>query len=1168
MGRALTGEVGDINVSGAQLNVKTLPLSGRSLIEASAGTGKTYTITSLVLRCVLGRGIPRPLEMREILIVTFTRAATEELRGRVRERLHCAQKAFLSGDADGDPYIRELLADTAERERDIGRLRQAELDLDLAAIQTIHGFANSCLQQYAFESGVRFDVQLQEGQDPIETAVIRDVWRELIYPLSSFPASVMLSRFPDSDAFIIHLRAMAQHPNTVLTGVPDKNWHALQLDIQQRLHDLARLWSTRGEELLTALQSCRFNKGGRQGIERASGALQKLHSDGVEPAYHDVLGLSRHHLSAELSRNKQQVLPDHPLIEAIEGLCSVAGALAPRALHDAIPLVAERMEARKKQRNCIGFDDLLQLLDGALKGAGGTRLARVITDQYPLAMIDEFQDTDPVQWSVFRRIYADRGALLLIGDPKQAIYRFRGADIHTYIAARRDTEARFRLGVNYRSVPKLVDAVNALFQRRSDADPFMAPEDIPFDPVTAGQDASAVLTINGDAIPPLQFMIDPTVGSQSKTQLAKVFSSHCVNHLAELLQQARSGQVRIGERRLVESDIAILVRGKDEAAKLTPLLDDAGIAWRYQAGASVYKSAEAQDMFNILIAVLARGQERSLRAAMGTALMCRRLDELEQLFTNEHVLATTQQVFEDLYDRWVRHGVLAMCRALLFAFNVPQRLLCEPRGERRLTDILHLAELLQLESDQLDSVESLLAVLSRRITATEDDAETHQLRLESDAARVQIATMHASKGLEFPVVYIPFPWTAREADFPVWYDHRQQRYWDLTGSVEAMQRADRERLAEDVRLLYVAFTRARQLCVSALAVVKPGGAGNALDWLLDATDGNHPDRWQALAGCSGVALREVSALTQRRLEPVAITKASQAARMFAGNIPKNWGITSYSSLMRLANARAEHVFRQPELQRESVLSGPIRQVTSLLDFDRGASHGSFLHGLLEHADFASVAAGASQRSYIEKAVATAQYDAGWVPVLEQMLTDVLCTPLDGDQLRLATLPAVQRQSELGFDISLGWFDGHRLDALLRANGMLPDAAPTLDFQRVNGLLTGYVDLVFQYQGRYYVADFKSNYLGPRRSDYDTPAMTRSIVEHRYDLQYLLYSLALERHLKQRLGQRYDPDRHYGGVYYLYLRGMSASAEDGYGVFYQRPDDALRASVNDIIGVGQ
>lgn len=1139
-----------------RLDPRELPLEGRRLIEASAGTGKTYTIASLILRLLLGRGTPAPLGLGEILVVTFTRAATEELRTRVRTRLAEARRAFDEGAATvEDEFLASLVEDSADRQRDLRLLRRAELDLDLAAIFTIHGFAQRMLGEHAFESRASFAARIDERSDDLVDEILLDFWRERVYPLPPLAADGVLTDYDRPEAFLVRAKRLLDRHGLSFRGLPQEDWDALLCALDTALAGLCECWKTNGAAFRAAMEGVQLNKEARERLPAALDRLDAACAGRGAPDGELIESLSRDWLSGQLNRRrKDNVLPASPVFDALDEVLAAGRELPARLLADAVTEGRQRLAARKNASGRLGFDDLLRLLDEGLRAPGGERLARAIRTQYPAALIDEFQDTDPLQWRVFSRIYRDGGTLLLIGDPKQAIYSFRGADIYAYIEAKRSTSAHYALGTNFRSVGPLVSAVNRLFETQPDGDPFLSREDIPFEAVApSGLPDARPLLLTGKPVVPLQFIRDPEAAPLSGTEYRRRMASFAAAHLAGMLRNARAGVLCCAEAPLGAGDVAILVRDRFDAAAMQLELERRAIPFVYQGRDSVFETREARDIHQLLAAMLAPGDEARLRAAMATALMGRTTAELDGLRRDEQALLDCQDRFAALSARLREQGPMAALRRLLIDTDVPRRLLARSDGERRLTNCLHIAELLQLERTALDSDEALLATLAQLVANPNGDLEQQQLRLESDAERVQIVTVHRSKGLEYPVVYLPFPSLSRADALPLYHDPGSLgSVYDLGGTEAARTQSERERLGEDMRLLYVALTRAVHACVVGLAQLQEHSSRStsALDYLLGLDRSAPADVCRRLASIPGVAVVAPSA-DAGALEPEEAQREALRPRIFRGSVSRDWQISSYSALVRRENEALERVFRQPELA-VSETRAPVPARRDIFAFPRGARHGSFLHRVLEHADFAAVSAGSDQGAFLREALARDGYDGDWAGALEQMLRDVLGCDLDGRGLRLGQIPAGRRQSELGFDLALDGLDAPAFNALLHAHGGISARAPALEFPSVRGLFSGFIDLVFEHGGRYYVADFKSNHLGDTLDAYAGANLEQSMLHHRYDLQYVLYTLALHRLLDQRLGRAYEYERHVGGAFYLFLRGIRAREGNTAGVFFARP----------------
>lgn len=815
----------------------------------------------------------------------------------------------------------------------------------------------------------------------------------------------------------------------------------------------------------------------------------------------------------------------------------------------------------------------------------GERLCERIRATYRVAMIDEFQDTDPQQYRIFHRLYGGHQdtALLMIGDPKQAIYGFRGADIFTYIQARRNVSAHYTLGRNWRSSRALVAAVNGLFERAKD--PFIYEADIPFLPVEA-QGKSRALLIEGQTAPVLhcwQLTGQPTFNKgEYQSRMARATAAE----IHRLLTLAREGKAMLGSEPVRAGDIAVLVRTGAEGKLVQQELARLAIASVYLSNReSVLAQVEAREILLILHACQNPSDERSLRAALATGLFDLDARALDALASDERAWESAVQEFMGYRAVWHRHGVLAMLRALMHGRNLAASLLASPYGERRLTNFLHLGELLQQASGELDGEYALLRWLGEAVSQPNGQDGEQILRLESERKLVQIVTIHKSKGLEYPLVFLPFICSHRAADTPLFHEAGEagnRTVLDLTGAEASLAEADKERLAEDLRLLYVALTRGVYATWLGLAPVRSGAGKSektdlhrtAIGYLLQkGEEGDAGTLATALTDLAqalpGVAVGEPSLTRPAPLPAEAETPGEPTVRAFQGQLERDWWISSYSGLAAQGNGHGKGVLANPGFDDEVATEAAVTvqeeeaPAPSIFTFPKGARPGTLLHSLFETIDFEH-AKGESLAQHIAALLTQEGFDEGWAPVLQQQVEAVLDTSLEtglGDPVRLRDLAPERKQVELEFFLPMGRVTAPALTALCQLHDPLSRGGKPLGFATVQGMLKGFIDLVFEWQGRWYLLDYKSNHLGMSPADYGRPALERAMREHRYDLQYQLYSLALHRLLALRL-PGYDFDRHFGGVFYLFLRGMPQG-----GIFHARPSRELVLGLDELFSKG-
>ncbi|CRL48982.1 exodeoxyribonuclease V subunit beta [Pseudomonas sp. URMO17WK12:I11] len=1197
------------------------PLRGSQLIEASAGTGKTFTISALYLRLVLGHGsdasgFGRELLPPQILVVTFTDAATKELRERIRTRLAEAARFFRDETPAPDGLIAEL-RDQYLPEQWSGcanRLDIAAQWMDEAAVSTIHSWCQRMLREHAFDSGSLFTQTLETDHSDLLGEVLRDYWRLFCYPMQGDALNWVRSNWGGPAALLPRVRGLfASERDSVEGKVPAELISECLQERRSALLELKMPWRQWADELLVICH---------QGVASKSVDGRKMQARYFEPWFEKIkawaedealeqldIGTGFTRLTPDgMAEAWKGEVPRHPGLDAMPGLkASLDGLPTPDAavLRHAAHWVGARFEEEKRRRAEMGFDDMLLRLDAALQSEGGERLATLIREQFPVALIDEFQDTDPVQYRIFESIYRIEDnnpecGLFLIGDPKQAIYAFRGADIYTYLRARQATTGRqHTLGTNFRSSHGMVNAVNHVFERaesrESGRGAFLFREKngdnpVPFLPVES-QGRKEVLRVAGQVVPSLNIWHlsaeQPLSGAVYRQQLAAA----CASEITALLnggQQRQAGFVEDGKafRGLLPADIAILVRDGKEAQAVRGELSARGVRSVYLSDKdSVFAAQEAHDVLTWLKACAEPDVERPLRAALACITLNLSLGELERLNQDELAWEARVMQFRGYRELWRKQGVLPMLRRLLHDFQLPQALIARSDGERVLTNLLHLSELLQQAAAELDGEQALIRHLSEHLALSGQAGEEQILRLESDEQLVKVVTIHKSKGLEYPLVFLPFICSAKPVDgsrLPLHYhDENGKAQVSLKPTAELIALADDERLAEDLRLLYVALTRAQHACWLGVTDLKRGNNNSsvlhlsALGYLLGGglplAESAGLKRWleDLQQDCPALTYAEMPPATAELYHPPQNQASLLALRIPKRKASENWWIASYSAL-RIGDSMSvgsDEAPESPQAQKlfddERLDPQAPREVAAgggdIHRFPRGPNPGTFLHGLLEWAGDEGFAA---TPQAIEDAIArrcNRRGWEGWIITLSDWLQHLLKSPLHigGGQAPVIFEQLTQYRVEMEF-----WFASHKvdvlkLDELVRQhthNGVARVAAePVL----LNGMFKGFIDLTFEHEGRYYVADYKSNWLGVDDAAYTEQAMEQSILDNRYDLQYVLYLLALHRQLKARLVD-YDYDRHVGGALHLFLRGTRAASQ---GVYFARPPKALIERLN-------
>jgi exodeoxyribonuclease V beta subunit len=1179
------------------LDWQRMPLGARVLIEASAGTGKTFTIGLIYLRLLL----ECELRVEQILVATFTDAAAQELRERLRRRLveaeHCLQRRGAEGGdadvqqvapADADSLAAWLATNFADAEtarRALRRIQLARADIDRAPIATIHALCQRIQRDYPLESGAAFAVDKLVDETELLRECVEDFWRRryLTGTVDAREAQAVLSGGPEGLLRDLHAMLASDATAVAADGLAEMD---RQIELLRNTNDLAELRRLAADKCLYASRKTALSarltavadilENGQDIEDALTAKLDKVFDVGA--------------IEEQQAADAPQRLRTLPLIVRLlrlRDLLKTRDVFARgTALAAALAYCREELPRRAQRRNAQTYSMLIDGVYARLCSADAdATLAERLFEAFPAALIDEFQDTDQRQFAIFDRIYRDhagnlRGTLAMIGDPKQAIFGFRGGDIAAYLRASTQATQRFSLAVNHRSSSVLVGALNALYGH---TDGGFDDARIRYRQVQAdGKCDEKPYARDGIAVAtPLtihRFRDDATI--KGLGELETLALQDCAERIVELLNDPAQ---TIAGTRVAPGDIAVLLPTNKHIAALRELLVARRVPCVSSGRGSVFDGDVARELELILYAVLNADDDRAVRGALSTRLLGARFADIVAWQDDTQAFERELERFAAWRDLVHTRGVLALIEAVLE--HRAASLLATPEGERVVTNLRHLGELLaEQESAQhgLDGLYAWFAAIRREGGEGGDAADARQLRLESDAARVSVLTVHKSKGLQFPIVFLPLVW--RISDRSGQRAPKALRFHDDAGHtcidlgsanfVSYRARHFREDLQERLRLLYVALTRA-VYAVHVYWVDRDVRADDDADaWKLPAIDVLIRQAQQSLGlppgeaaldalaqKLGGVAVAVAFSGTRADFVAVAAPDTPRAARKPLPALrPFQW-LHSFSALTRHMVASGAEPAAADEADDGSDAVLEMLDDTSedphllALDTWRGRRFGNAVHKVLEQAAPGNV--WPQQRALLaaqllaEAVRATTESGGDPLESVGQMIDRVRQTDL-GDGLRLADLAADARVAEFEFQ-----FPVHvgvaQLRALCAAHGCANAVPAHLSVPVLNGMLTGFADLIFLHAGRYHVLDYKTNRLGTRASDYRGAALDAAMAAHNYDLQALLYSVALHRYLRQRL-DGYTHERHLGESWYLFLRAVGL--QRGLGVCRRRWPPAL------------
>ena len=1175
-------------------SVFDLNWKSRVVVEASAGTGKTYTIVGLYTRLLLEKELP----VDRILVMTFTNKATSELRDRIMRRLQECLQVIKSGQVDDDPFLNEVLLRFGgnQKSESLKLLNNAIRNFDDSRIFTIHGFCQKVLNEEALYAGIPFEMEVIQ-HDSLLLEAARDFWREFVDQNGDKGAGGLmvakLMNLGKTPRELIGPKGLKPlfsyagakfegdvHPNPL--HIFEKAW-----ELRQQMKDE---WKESREKVLSELLECGLKYYTDKNVySRVQKMDEFLHDSKLKDDSFDQL---KYFLSETVQdeSNLTQKNPRLPEKLRFFDLCSEYNAILDDLKRAESALIVniyrdifKRRELRSIQTGSMTYDDLIKKLrDALLNENHGPVLQHKLLGSYPYALVDEFQDTDAIQYEILNSIYpqvGDESGLLMIGDPKQAIYAFRGADVYTYFKAKKDGKPSvWSLINNYRSTPNLVSAVNKIFDSTGEQ-PFIEKQ-IKFHPSKSGLPDRASEYIQGSEVPvPFKLIIKKGLQT-SKTHCKAEVYQQTVAQVLELLGD-HERQIRdeeSGEMRDLEpGDIAILINSHRDARQIKKGLKDVGVDSVTYSQEKVFDTMEARRFEWVMNAILNPFDRTVVNNALLSGLFGTDLEELVDLSNEEDAYQEILDELQELHETWTAYGILPAFRKLLSNGQRMEQIAEWRDAERVLMNLHQLADMASLAELKHNLDPDSLHMWFVSEMQNPDKTDEQSLLLESDRDLVKISTIHGSKGLEFPVVICPTLWEGKEfKDEFVRYhkgetddlilnidrlDSEEREYAEKAGQIEA--------LAEEARKAYVALTRAKYECrvlwmthdmclLSGLGAVLLGQK-NLLAGMdqkkvkedADIHEGLFITPMEDLANEYPKLIDIQSFLPVNSFQRYThIQEASEELekRFYRGrrDIRVQRKVESFSSLAGHHSEPSQPDYDQITEQYAGLLksSEGSKTVFDIFSFPKGPVAGMAIHKIFEHRNFRfDTTESLDHSELITEVLDEFGINREWAPVVQEMIRDVVGADFGDLELTSVTPDNELREMEFHFPITQTMADD--LYNIIRSKDVFQ-----LSSNGISHFLTGFIDLIVRQDGKYYLLDYKSNYLGDDPEDYIEDALEREMVSAGYDLQYHFYTVALKKHLERKI-PRFSYDEHIGGAYYCFVRGMEKGSS--HSIFFHKPD---------------
>lgn len=1111
-----------------EFKVLEVPLAGKNLIEASAGTGKTYSIAILALRLLLEKEIQIP----QILMVTFTNAAVAELDRRIKLFIIDAYQ-FVSYNKPCDPTIQQIVQLAIEQQSRATieqKLKDAHLLLDELNIQTIHSFAQQTLQEFAFETKQTLGAELVPNEDEIIEQYLNEFWRKHI---TNLPLSIL------AELKIATLRAG-------LFGLLKKYFEGTSYPLLLNEIQIDAIWptikaTTNYKETTANLKAKTLEKLIDYIGQDQKGFAAEIRSSKLTPYTKLAATLEKNEDQnafwnfindysdqSKISSIFQACLPDYLISEAhsffhIGTKEWLSNIIASKAIHE----IKQPLSAHQKRANYITYNDIIIRLHKAVMREDNVKLITALQEKYHAVFIDEFQDTDREQYEIFSTLFDNQSIVFFIGDPKQSIYAFRKADIATYFKARNFVNHYYTMDTNYRSSQEYIASMNAFFQPNAEFDAFDYAEEV--EQIDYINIKSPVPNNKGTLL-----HCNTNLACLNITESEN--ESDNFNRIAEDIAAIIHNDSYLIEkndtkRQIQPNDIGVLVLRKSSGIVIQQLLKQYGIPAVLNHDGKVFEHEVSAWMLQLMQAVITN-EFQAIKVVICHPYLAYTLQELKQL--DEIALF---QIFDTLRETWENSGVAACLIQASKLLGINQKWSIDSVHKSDLSTYHQLVELLHQKAyHQKMQAEDLIIWLQKGINGTLPQDDTFTLRLESDESAVQISTIHSSKGLEYPIVFCATKSItdtySSQFQTQTYRADDSQYYTNITAQLTDKEKSWLKNQAkkENRRLIYVAITRAVYYC--SIYHFPVHNRSNSFDvFITAARESNSP------------YISFNHEITKENHTPIAANSIPQHQniRIFqdAYRPVSNWSLLSYSKIALHLDAIKFPRQEKFDTDYDAFLFKELKG---------GADIGTFLHTLLERIDFSNEASWEERLQLI-----VAKYFPNppkqFVYQLSQMMYHIThaIIPTGATNIQLSEIKNAQRLNELEFHFPLNSIQLTGLAAVLKARdyGIIKD----MSYDDLEGLMHGFIDLTFEYEGKYYILDWKSNYLGPAVSYYEAEALEDAMYNNGYHTQYLIYTVALHLYLQTRIPD-YNYETHFGGACYIFLRG--ARAHQTSGIYFNRP----------------
>ncbi|WAI11642.1 MAG: exodeoxyribonuclease V subunit beta [Buchnera aphidicola (Macrosiphum albifrons)] len=1152
-----------------KLNVFKIFLNGINLIEASAGTGKTFTIVLLYLRLLLGIGekktYNKKLLVHEILVVTFTNTAKEELYIRIKDGI---QNLYLTciNKKNINPIYNFFLREIKDINEAVYILKKAQNDINNASIYTIHGFCQHILELHTFHLNSIFEDKIIDNEDELYLQATQDFWRRAFYNLPENIINIVHQEYKNPDYLLKKIKPFF-HMQSINFSEKNLNNKKLTMFHQKNIEKInffKEIWLIYYKRIPKEINGLKINKKiySKFNIIRWINNITTWANS--ETKDYTIPIALKYFSKTNIEKNTiNNICLKYIIFEETEKILKKNFSLKNIIMIYAINKIKKFLLKEKQKKSLLGFNDLLNIL---LKTIQKEKILKnLIRTKYPAAFIDEFQDTDIQQYKIFDLLYKknEKTVLFLIGDPKQAIYSFRGADIFSYLYAKSKIKKCYYLDTNWRSSINMCKSINFLFSHHKN--PFIF-KNIPFIPITPScKNEKMNFTINGIPQIPMRFFF------QEKEEVyiddyQVWISQQCANEISFWLTCGKAGNAKIttknGEKILTANDIAILVRNKKEADLIQKELQKLNILSIYSSDKnSVFQTFDAQELLWILESILEPDNEELLRQSISTHILKELSSKIKKKSVNENKYFIIEKLYE-YHNIWEKIGIFHMIKTMILEYQINSNTIEININYLKNLNFLHIGELLQEQFQYFHKKISLIRWFQKKILQKTQPTHNEYIRCFDESQSVRIITIHKSKGLEYPIVWIPFSIDFKKSLLSVYHDQKNfKTFFDIKESNENLKLADKERLAEDIRFLYVALTRSILHCSIGIACLtkkttKKNNSNlhkSSLGYIIQhGKPMNYENLFNQLKIFKMNDFIEVKNNSDNfRLPMKNNIYLISETNILNKNIKNIWNITSFTQLNKKNKTPKENV-KEITAEKFSVKNNKKNNQSFIIhNFPQGKNTGLMMHEILKNLHFLNK----KNYNWFSDFLKKYNIPITWTSTLIYWIKNIINSPLGEKKIILSKINKKLCTKELEFFFPINnTLYSRELNKIIQSIDPISIDSPKLFFNPVKGILKGFIDLVFFWEQKYYILDYKSNWLGKNNSFYSDIHIKQEIIRKRYDLQYQIYTIALHKYLQKKI-KNYNYKNNFGGIFYFFLRAIDRDQEND-GIFYTVPNFSL------------